>query len=165
MILRSPVILTLALVGAMAVSGCARQISSDVYSGGQIGEAISTSRGVVEAARPVALQEEDRVRDNGLGALIGGIAGGFAGATVGEGLGKAAAITAGAIIGSAIGSAVERDATNQNAMEYVVRLSERRSGEENLVTIVQGPKPELRPGDAVYVQIGNRGRGRVIPRD
>ena len=150
-----PVIL---LSGAIAVSGCARQISADSYEGPAAGQIARTYAGVIENVRVVEIQEDDTLEGNKTGQLIGGVAGGFTGSLFGEGVGKAAAVAAGAILGSVLGSVAEQEVKRQPALEYIVR-----DEFGNLVTVVQGLEPRLVRGQQVFVQEGVRGRSRVIP--
>lgn len=150
----------LALVAAAAViaAGCARQIGGEVYEGSSLGAAVDTRTGVIESARFVQVQENDRVQDNRAGQLVGGLAGGVAGSRVGQGFGKAVAIGAGAILGVAAGSVIEDRVSRQSAVEYVVRLDD-----GGLVTVVQGTADQIAPGSRVFVQLGGYGsRARVI---
>lgn len=146
------------LVASLAVAGCARQTSPNVYSGASVGETIRTSAGVIESARYVEIQESDTLEGNTTGGLIGGVAGGAAGSRFGQGWGKALAVGAGALIGATAGAVAERELKRQTAIEYVVRLD--RGG---YITIVQGTDPQLRPGQRVFVQEASRGRARVQP--
>lgn len=150
-------ILAVAL-GGMTVAGCARQISPDVHAGRTAGETIATYGGVIETARFVEIQEGDTLERNKTGQLLGGLAGGVAGARFGDGIGRALAIGAGAIAGAFIGAFAERELKRQPAIEYIVRTEK-----GDLVTIVQGPEPQLSPGQRVFVQEGRYGRGRIVP--
>ena len=147
----------LILVAAVAVSGCARQISPNVVEGPAVGEVMRTYTGMVRSARFVEVQDSDTLDQNRTGQIIGGLAGGVAGSRIGGGLGKAIAIGAGALIGAAIGSVAEQEAKRQLAAEYVIELD---NGE--LLTVVQGTVPEILPGDRVFVQQSARGRSRVV---
>lgn len=145
------------LVGALALAGCARQISPDVQSGPQAGQTIPTQQGVVEQARLVEIQESDILEGNGTGKLLGAIAGGIAGARFGDGVGQALASLGGAIAGSFLGALAEQEIKRQPAMEYIIRTDR-----GDLVTIVQGMNPRLLQGQRVYLQDAGYGRGRVI---
>jgi outer membrane lipoprotein SlyB len=59
----------------------------------------------------------------------------------------------GAIIGGIAGAAIERSATQQQGVEYVV---ETENG--HLMTIVQGEEPFFAVGDKVFVLYGTRSR-------
>ncbi len=147
-----------AALGSMAMTGCARQISPDVHAGRTAGDTINTYGGVIETARFVEIQEGDTLESNKTGQVLGGLAGGVAGARFGNGVGRALAIAGGAIIGAFVGAFAEQEIKRQPAIEYIVRTER-----GDLVTIVQGPSPQLSPGQRVFVQEGRSGRGRVIP--
>ena len=151
-------LLTMLIAGTGALGACARQISPDVHEGRTAGEVLPTYAGTIESVRVVQIQEYDTLEGNRTGRFVGGLGGGIAGARFGQGWGKALAVVGGSIAGMFIGAAVEQEVKRQPALEYVVRLD---SGE--LLTIVQGVGPRLSVGQRVYVQDGQRGRGRVIP--
>lgn len=146
------------LVGSLALSGCARQISPDVHTGRTAGDTLRTYTATIEQARLVEIQETDTLEGNKTGQLLGGIAGGVAGARFGDGVGRALASLGGAIVGSFLGAVVEQEVKRQPAVEYIVRTD---TGE--LMTIVQGVEPRMLAGQRVYVQEGYSGRGRIIP--
>lgn len=146
------------LVSAVALGGCARQIDPGTYDGRAVGDVVRTYEGVVESARFVQVEEGALLEQNKTGQLLGGVLGGFAGSAFGAGLGKAAAIAGGALAGAVVGSLVEEEAKSQPAIEYIVR-----DPGGNLVTVVQGPEPQIAIGSAVYVQEGSRGRSRITP--
>jgi len=155
---RNSILFAAVVCAGLATAGCARQISPDVHTGRAAGETMRTSRGVIENARIVQIQEHDTLEGNGAGRFIGSVAGGFAGARFGDGIGQVLAGIGGALAGAFVGSLVEREIKRQPAIEYIVRTD---TGE--LVTIVQGIHPRMSVGQQVYVQEGVRGRGRVIP--
>lgn len=146
------------LVGSMALTGCARQISPDVHTGRTAGDTLRTYEATIQQARLVEIQETDTLEGNKTGQLLGGIAGGVAGARFGDGVGRALASLGGAIVGSFLGAVVEQEVKRQPAVEYIVRTD---TGE--LMTVVQGVEPRMLPGQRVYVQEGYSGRGRIIP--
>lgn len=146
------------LIGSLALSGCARQISPDVHTGPAAGETMQTYEGTIQNVRFVEIQESDTVEGNKTGQLLGGIAGGVAGARFGDGAGRALAVLGGAILGSVVGAFTEQEIKRQPAIEYIVRTD---TGQ--LLTIVQGVSPQMSAGQHVFVQQGSRGRGRVIP--
>ena len=154
----TPLVLPLILISAMAVTGCARQISSGSYEGVAAGETVQTWEGVIQSARQVQIQEQDTLEGNKTGQLLGGLAGGVAGARFGDGVGRLLASAGGAIAGAFAGALVEQEIKRQPAMEYIIR-----SDRGDLVTMVQGMDNVLVVGQRVYVQQSARGRGRVIP--
>ena len=155
---RTTAAIAVLLAGALALGGCARQISPDVHEGRTIGETMYTYSGVIESARAVEVQEHDTLEENRTGQLLGGAAGGVAASRAGQGVGKALAIAGGAIVGAVLGSLAEQEIKRQPAMEYVVRTER-----GDLLTVVQGMSPQLVIGQPVYVQESRGGRSRVIP--
>jgi outer membrane lipoprotein SlyB len=140
-------------------SSCAREISSNVYSAGHVGEASTTYSGVITHARQVTVQSGENLEDNGLGIIGGAIAGGYGGSKIGKGEGNTLATVGGALIGATAGAFAEKALKTQNAMEYVVQLDNGGS-----MTVVQGPSPTFSAGQNVFVIVGQKGRSRVIAR-
>lgn len=148
----------MALALAATTAGCARQISPDVREGWEAGAIVRTAEATIESVRQVEIQEHDTLERNGTGQILGSLAGGIAGARFGNGLGQLAAIAGGAIAGAFIGALAEQEAKRQVAAEYIIR-----TGEGELLTILQGAEPALLPGQRVYLQESRYGRSRVIP--
>lgn len=147
-------------VGAilLAISGCARNISSSTYDAQKLGAANETYECIVVSARRVAVEEGDYLENNHTGALVGGILGGVAGNAIGKGHGRTAATAVGAIAGGFGGAMAEKAVKSQDGMEYVVRL---RSGA--MRTVVQGLDNPLYVGQTALLMIDNYGRSRVVP--
>lgn len=139
--------------------GCARQISSDVYSASSIGETSSTYSGVIISARGVVVEDKEYLGDNGLGIVGGGVGGAVAGSQFGKGSGNTAATVGGAVVGAVAGAFAEKYLKKQNAMEYIVALE---NGESK--TVVQGTDPALTVGQKVWLIVSYEGRSRVISR-
>ena len=151
--------IAIVLVAALAASGCAREIGGASVDSRQIGAAVTTERGVVEAARIVQVQEGSGAQDNLLGGAIGGVTGGVIGSTIGGGSGRTLAVLGGALAGAALGSAVQGQTSRQTGVEYVVLLANGRR-----VTIVQADAVPIPVGSAVFVQLGGGGqRARIAP--
>jgi outer membrane lipoprotein SlyB len=151
-----PIIITLML--AMFITSCAKQISSDTYSGGHVGEVSETLEGVVVSAMNVRVQDKDYLEQNGLGLTGGALAGAVAGSAAGKGNGLAT--VAGALVGATAGAFAEKALKEQNARQYIVKISNGK-----IVTVVQGTNNPLHKGQRVYVLMGDGGnRARVIPR-
>lgn len=154
-----PARLVAVALASLAFTGCARQISGEVYEGERIGAAVETRAGVVENARYVQVEEGVLLQDNALGGVVGGVAGAAAGQTIGGGSGRIAATAGGALAGAALGALAQRQLGQQTAVEYLVRLDEGR-----LVTVVQRDETPIPPGSRVFVQLGQYGeRARVTP--
>lgn len=147
------------VVAAMSAGGCARQISSNVYSGAAVGEASTTYPGVIISARGVTVEDKEYLEQNGLGIIGGGLGGAYLGSKIGKGEGNALATVGGAVAGAVAGAFAEKALKSQNAMEYVVALE---NGESK--TVVQGPDPTLAVGQKVWLMVSYQGRSRVSPR-
>ena len=147
---------TLSISSLLLLSGCARQISPGVYHGAQVGEVSKTLSAVIVSARSVMVQEDEFLEDNAAGGVLGGVAGGAIGSNLGKGKGRAVGTVAGALVGAIGGAFAERELKKQQAMEYVVQLS---NGE--MRTIVQGPTPTLHVGQKVFLMYGQKGRSRI----
>lgn len=140
-------------------SGCARQISSDVYSGSSVGEISTTVPGIIISARQVIVEDKEYLEENGLGLVGGGIGGALAGSQIGKGRGNALATIGGGVAGAVAGAYAEKALKRQNAIEYIVSLE---SGEAK--SIVQGMEPAFAEGQKVWVISSHQGRSRVIAR-
>ncbi len=147
---------------ALSMAGCARQISSDVYSGASVGESAVTYAGTIIDAREVTIQDQDYLENNGLGLVGGGVGGAIVGSQFGKGGGNTVATIAGGIIGATAGAFAEKSLKSQNAMQYILQLE---NGETR--TVVQGVEPRLGVGQKVWLMIShhhNSSRSRVIAR-
>lgn len=159
-ITKSSGLIVLLLTGA--TTGCARQISSNVYSAASIGEASTTYAGVIVSARPVIVQDKEYLEENGLGVVGGGLAGGVIGSQFGKGGGNTLATVAGAVVGATTGAFAEKALKEQNAIEYIVQLDN-----GSAMTIVQGVEPSFTAGQAVWIIIGShhgQNRSRITSR-
>lgn len=141
-------------IGAILLTSCARQISSDVYASRQVGEVSTTYAGTIKSVRQVMVQNGEQLEDNGLGIAGGGIAGGVIGSAVGRG--NFAPTAAGAIAGAVAGSFLEKKLKEQNALEYIVELDN-----GGLMTVVQGQDQVFNIGQPVYVLVSPMGRSRI----
>jgi len=151
--------ITIVLLGVMALTGCAKQGSSDVYSDVHVGEASQTYPGVIIDAREVTVSDKS-MGANSLGGHAGGAAGAIAGSSAGSGRGGLLAMVAGAVVGAVAGSQIEGSLKAREAMEYIVALENGDS-----MATVQEKKPLLSVGQKVWLITGQKGRARVIPRE
>ncbi len=142
---------------ALLMGGCAKEIGSDTYSDAEAGAVKQTYRGTIINARKVKVQGEDKLQDNSLGLIGGGLAGGVLGSQIGKGRGSSIGMVAGAGAGALGGALAQKALSKQEGMEYTVELASGR-----IMTIVQGPQPQLQAGQAVLVMIGSKGRSRVV---
>jgi outer membrane lipoprotein SlyB len=155
-------VLTLVCLIALMVGitgGCARQISSNVYSGASVGETSTTYPGVIISARGVNVEDKEYLEENTLGIVGGGLGGAYLGSKIGKGEGNVLATVGGAVAGAVAGAYAEKALKTQNAMEYVVALE---NGESK--TVVQGPDPTMGVGQKVWLMVSHQGRSRVTPR-
>jgi outer membrane lipoprotein SlyB len=156
MIKQTSLIIASAALAAVLLSGCARQISSEVYSESHMGEASRTYAGIVASVRKVQVAPE-KLENNVLGGGVGALGGGLAASHIGGGKGNVAATAAGAVAGAVAGAYAEQMLKTQDALEYVVKL---RGGE--MRTVVQAPSPAFAVGQPVLVVVAQNGRSRVI---
>ena len=156
----------LSLVVLLLLQGCARDISSETYSADSVGEAQESHPGVIISARHVRVKGGERLQDNETGTALGAVAGGLAGVGIAghnNGLGSVAGMAGGAVLGGLAGAFAERALTNQDGIEYTVKLDR-----GSLMTVVQAPKPTLEVGQRVFVVVAHKskkygGRSRVVP--
>jgi len=151
--------IVMALLGIVALTGCARHGSSDVYSGAHLGESTKTYPGIVINARMVTIEDKS-MGQTPLGTIAGGIVGGIVGSEVGKGKGQTLATVGGVVGGAVAGSQIEGSLKTRDAMEYVVALENGDS-----MTVVQELKPVLSVGQKVWLITGQQGRARVVPRE
>jgi outer membrane lipoprotein SlyB len=144
---------------ALVATGCARQISPNVYKASAVGEVSHTYRGVIINARQVQVEQGESLEDNATGIGLGAIAGGLVGSQIGSGTSSLIAGTAlGAIAGGVGGAFVEKNLKSQDGMEYTVQLN---NGQ--IVTVVQGMDVIYTVGQPVFVISSTDGRSRVVP--
>lgn len=84
---------------------------------------------------------------SGAGAVAGGVVGGVAGSSVGGRRESVAVGVLGAVAGAVIGNAIERNTTQEDALEIMVRL---RNGEQRAIVQAKGAET-LMVGDAVHI--------------
>jgi outer membrane lipoprotein SlyB len=147
--------MVLLLSSMTALSSCARQISSDVYTSRQVGEVSTTYAGCIRSVREVCMEEGDKLEDNTLGMAGGGVVGGVAGNAIGKGGLVPTAL--GAVAGAVAGTFIEKKLKQQMALEYIVQLEN-----SNMITVVQGQDQVFDIGQPVYVIISQSGRSRII---
>ena len=151
--------LLLVLAGVVVSTGCARQISSNVYSAHSVGEATETYPGVIISSRTVDIEDGEYLGDNTLGIIGGGVGGALLGSTIGKGSGNTLATVAGGLIGATGGAFAEKALKSQQGMEYVVSLENGQSR-----TVVQGMDPQLAVGQNVFLMVSHQGRSRIVSR-
>ncbi|MDN4039227.1 hypothetical protein [Massilia sp. YIM B02443] len=139
-------------MGIMLICGCTSNISPTSYSVGSVGQVNRTVAAKVISVRPVQIDGTN---------AAGGTVGGALGATAGSGIGGSdraniAGALAGAVVGAIAGAAIEKNATKQSGLEYVVQTEN-----NNLMTVVQGSDPAFSVNDKVLVLYGSP--SRLIP--
>lgn len=138
------------LIGSLclALAACTTNVSPDTYSVGSVGQVNRTIQATIVNARTVNIEGTQ-----GVGAATGIGAGAVAGSAMGSGRGSALGAIGGAVVGGIAGAMIERNATAQGGMEYIVQTSN-----GNLMTIVQGSEPKLHVGEKVFVLYGSPAR-------
>lgn len=138
-----------ATIIAVSAAGCQQNISPTSYSVGSVGQVNRVVRAVVRSARVVQVDGTTAV-----GAATGIGAGAVAGSSLGGGArGNALGAIGGAVVGGIVGAAIERNATKQTGIEYVVETDNGA-----LLTLVQGPEPTFAVNDNVMVIYGSPSR-------
>ena len=141
----------LILLTAAALAGCTTT-NPDIVQKGDAQRMSQIQDATVLSVRPVIIDGNQ----TGVGAAAGGVVGGISGASVG---GRREAAVVGvlvAIVGSVIGNAIERGATREDAVEYLLQL---KNGERR--ALVQGKGDEIMsPGDSVIL-VTTGGKTRV----
>lgn len=143
---------------ALALSACAPNLGGNDYDASGVGEISKTLKGVIVASRIVKLRPDDAHKP-GTGAAAGVITGALLGSTLGGGS-KTPLVTGaiGGLLGGAAGHAIGNKITEQNGMEYHIKLE---NGE--IITLAQGLEPKLSVGQKVLVIKSERNRSRVVP--
>ncbi len=149
--------IAISAVVLLTLSGCAREISSNVYKASHVGEASFTYQGIIASARVVKIDEGEYLEQNSTGIALGAVGGGVAGHQIGHGKGNIAATAAGALLGGVAGAYAEKALKSQEAMEYAVQLTN-----GSMMTIVQGKDLAFPAGQRVLVMVSQDGRSRVV---
>ena len=119
----SRIALAMALVGSVALTGCAyNSSSSDVYTASQAQREETVCMATVESVRGVKISSNNG-QPTGLGTIGGGALGGVAAASaIGGGNGSIIAGIIGGLAGAVAGNAVENSVAMKNGLEITVRL-------------------------------------------
>jgi outer membrane lipoprotein SlyB len=119
----SRIALAMALVGSVAMTGCAyNSSSSDVYTASQAQREETVRLATVESVRGVKISSNNG-QPTGLGTIGGGALGGVAAASaIGGGNGSIIAGIIGGLAGAVAGNAVENSVAMKNGLEITVRL-------------------------------------------
>jgi outer membrane lipoprotein SlyB len=133
--------LTLALLAAVSVAGCASGLGGGDYERAEARRVMNVRMGVVESVRLVKLEGTK----SPVGTLGGAAVGGIAGSTVGGGKGSAIAAVVGAVVGGIAGAAAEEGMTRKQGVEVTVKMD---NGE--MLAIIQEDGGEgFKPGERV----------------
>lgn len=144
--------LSLLLIAAALLAGCASSKSGDVYSRDQARREQTIRMGIVESVRPVTMEGTK----SAVGPMAGAAVGGIAGSTLGHGKGSAVTAVIGAVAGGLAGAAIEEGVTRRQALEITVKLD----NGQFLAIVQEGDATEFRPGDRVRL-LSTGGETRV----
>ncbi|MBN2689591.1 MAG: glycine zipper 2TM domain-containing protein [Gammaproteobacteria bacterium] len=140
-------------IALLSLTACAPNLSPNVYSGGDVGQAARTVPARVVSMRKVKINNQS---------AVGGLAGAGAGAVAGSAIGggnrmHALGAIGGAVVGGLVGSEVDKMMHSGYGYEYVLRTNK-----GNLVSVTQTQDLQLRKGQRVYIIYGRR--TRIVPR-
>lgn len=144
--------LSLLLIAAALLAGCASSKSGDVYSRDQARREQTIRMGIVESVRPVTMEGTK----SAVGPMAGAAVGGIAGSTLGHGKGSAVTAVIGAVAGGLAGAAIEEGVTRRQALEITVKLD----NGQFLAIVQEGDATEFRPGDRIRL-LSTGGETRV----
>jgi len=162
---------------ALLFSGCARDLSDDVYTSDST--LSLTLEGTVISARAVKIKESERLQDNQAGAIAGGLGGAVAGNSASNGGGLAT--VAGGIGGAVLGAVIQDKLSQSKGFEYIIKVDTEKLKDayyrgndsmksvisaamtNGLITVVQNGKKPIGEGQDVYVIFSNN-RTRVIAK-
>jgi outer membrane lipoprotein SlyB len=166
------------------LSGCARDLSSDMYVSSAT--LSLTMEGSIISARKVKIREEDKLSGNTGGMVAGGALGAVGGNAIGKGAGHTAAVVglglagAGAGAGAGVGALVQNELGKSEGYEFIIKVDTSKMKDRyyegkaamrsvistaltsGLITVVQKDNPGVMIGNKVYV-IFSDNRTRVIP--
>ena len=140
--------LALAAAG-LVTAGCAAPVGGPYAGPGDYGRASYSETGTIVSTRDVLVRSDGRG-----GAIVGAVAGGATGAALGGDTGGSiAGGLVGALIGGILGSEIEKSASAQEGIEYIIELDNGRT-----VTVIQDPSRYFEPGTRVRVIFGDHVR-------
>ena len=141
------------MVASLATLAACQTANPDAVSRYDAQRMSSVQDATVLSVRPVTLQGTQ----SGIGTVSGAVIGGIAGSNVGGPRTGGIVGLVGAIAGGLIGNAVERDATQQQAVEILVQL---KNGDRRAV--IQGIGSEAFAAGDPVIMITTGGRVRVM---
>ncbi len=142
-------------VAAVLLSGCAPKLGGNDYAVSGAGEISQTHKGVILSMRKVNFEGTSNAQTGG--AVAGGVAGAALGSAAGGGRGSLVTMALGGVAGALAGNAIGKAASEQDGLEYTVKLSD-----GSTITLAQGIEPLLRVGQNVLVIRSDRGRSRIV---
>lgn len=144
--------LLMIIFSCMLAAACAPNLSSNTYSGGQVGVASKAISGTIVSKRTVQIDNNSHV-----GGLIGTASGAVAGSTIGSGTtANVLGGIGGAVVGGLVGNAIDKGIHSQQGFEYIIRTNK---GET--IAVTQAMDTNLPVGSRVLVIYGEK--TRVIP--
>lgn len=141
-----------ALLLSVSLAGCADSVSSNTYSGSDVGVASTVKKGVVVSRRIVVINN-----NSGMGGLAGLGAGAVAGSAIGgSSTAHLLGAVGGAVAGGLIGNEIDRSVNSHKAFEYIIKL---RHG--STISVVQAMNVRLEVNQPVLVMFGPK--TRIVP--
>lgn len=142
----------LMLAAAVVTLAACSTTSPDVVKRGDAQRLSQVQDATVLSVRAVTVEGSQ----SGAGAVTGGVVGAIAGSSVGGKREGQIVGVLGAVAGAALGNAIERNVTQEDAVEVLVQL---RNGERRAIVQAKGNET-LNPGDAVIL-VSTGGKTRV----
>ena len=146
-------LVTVASIAALGSLAACQTANPDVVNRYDAQRMSSVQDATVLSIRPVTLQGSQ----SGVGTVGGAVIGGIAGSNVGGPRTSGIVGIVGAIAGGLIGNAVERDATQQQAVEILVQL---KNGDRR--SVIQGVGSETFAAGDPVIMVTTGGRVRVM---
>lgn len=146
--------LVVALTASLGACASSQIGGGDTVSRDAVRGSSEVEYGVVVDARQVRVQGTR----SGVGAVGGAAVGAAVGSQIGGGTGeRVAAGVVGGVVGAIAGDAIEEGVTQQNAIEYTVRLQSGRT-----IKVVQADRYIIRNGARVEVVYDRDGTTRIV---
>jgi len=157
--IQHPAMLVLAALLAV-LAGCAQTPGPSSYTPGEAMSMGQVSKATILDVRPVKIRPN--AQTGSAGSLAGAVVGGIAGSSVGGGRGQALMTVGGVILGSILGRNAENVASDQDALQVILKTEDGRT-----LSIVQPAGINLYKGQTVWLtrySSENGERYRVEPR-
>jgi outer membrane lipoprotein SlyB len=146
-------LVTVAAIATLGTLAACQTASPDVVNRYDAQRLSSVQDATVLSIRPVTLQGNQ----SGVGTVGGAVIGGIAGSNVGGPRTSGIVGIVGAIAGGIVGNAIERDATQQQAVEILVQL---KNGDRR--SVVQGVGGDVFAAGDPVIMVTTGGRTRVM---